>query len=66
MPGTSCSLLRNVVRGLITGGGDLNRGDIGQRGVSLGAAGFCGVGDLISGSDIDGCIWGMLVVESAL
>ena len=50
----------------MTGGGDLNRGDIGQRGVSLGGAAFFGVGDLISVSDIDGGIWGMLVVESAL
>jgi hypothetical protein len=37
----------------MTGGGDRNLGEMGQRGVSL-VSGFCGMGDLMVGSDNDG------------
>jgi hypothetical protein len=53
----------------MTGGGDRNLGDMGQRGtslVSLAIGGFCGVGDLMLDSDDGGGILGMLFVESAL
>lgn len=50
------------------GGGDRNRGDTGQRGVSLGSlliADFCGTGALIVKSEEAGWSWGIDVAERA-
>jgi hypothetical protein len=38
----------------MTGGGDRNLGDTGQRGVSRRTVGFCGVGASMSGVDMEG------------
>jgi hypothetical protein len=57
MDGASWSVLRGLVRVLMTGGGERSLGDIGQRGRSLGSTGkaiFCGMGALIVVSDTVG------------
>lgn len=61
--GMSCSVFRgDTIEGLLTGGGDLSLGEIGQRGVSLSSDvtdDFWGTGAFIMGSDATGCKFGM-------
>ena len=52
--------------GLLTGGGDRSRGEVGHRGGSLGSAvveGFWGVGALMVGSDETGARAGVVAAE---
>lgn len=67
--GTFCSVLRGErTFGLLTGGGDLSRGETGHRGGSLGSAvvdGFWGVGALMVESDGVGFRVGVVDVERA-
>jgi hypothetical protein len=69
MAGGSGSVLRGLVRALMTGGGERSLGDTGQRGRSLDSGGidaFCGMGALIGVSDMDGRNWGIVAEENAL
>lgn len=55
--------------GLLIGGGDFSRGDIGHRGASLNSVGtviFCGCGATMAVSDIEGFRRGVFAVDSAL
>jgi hypothetical protein len=57
------------MEGLVTGGGDRNLGETGQRGVSLmseGREGFCGAGAFIVVSKETGCKVGVVAADSAL
>lgn len=55
--------------GLLIGGGDFSRGDIGHRGASLNSVGtviFCGCGATMAVSDIEGFRSGVFAVDNAL
>jgi hypothetical protein len=67
--GCSWSVFRAMPVGLLIGGGDLRRGDIGHRGVSLNSVGtviFCGCGATMAVSDVEGLRRGVFVADSAL
>lgn len=67
--GRSWSVLRGMLVGLLIGGGDRSRGEIGHRGESLMSgriAIFCGCGAMMAGSDDEGLRVGMLATDSAL
>jgi hypothetical protein len=64
--GFGSALRGEVTLGLLTGGGDRNRGETGHRGASLGSAvedGFWGVGALMVGSEATGCREGVVTAE---
>ena len=67
--GSSWSVFRAMPVGLLIGGGDFSRGDIGHRGASLNSVGtviFCGCGATMAVSDIEGFRRGVFAVDSAL
>ena len=67
--GSSWSVFLAMPVGLLIGGGDFSRGDIGHRGESLNSVGtviFCGCGATMAVSDIEGFRRGVFAVDSAL
>lgn len=67
--GSSWSVFLAMAVGLLIGGGDFSRGDIGHRGASLNSVGtviFCGCGATMAVSEIDGFRRGVFAVDSAL
>lgn len=67
--GSSWSVFLAIPVGLLIGGGDFSRGDIGHRGASFNSVGtviFWGCGATMAVSDIEGFSRGVFAVDSAL